>query len=66
MQDSADMKPEDARILGQTQAEILALNDRCPDEDHKKLMRTTILTSTNLLLYRLREYYADHFDGHGP
>ena len=53
-------KPEDVRILGQIQAEILALNDKCPDEGHRALMRTMILSATKLLLYRLRELYADN------
>jgi len=59
-------KPEDVRILGQIQAEILALNDECADEGHRKLMRTKILSATKLLLYRLRELYADNPDSGGP
>jgi len=59
-------KPEDVRILGQIQAEILALNDKCPDEEHRGLMRTMVLSATKLLLYRLRELYgASNPDGTG-
>ena len=59
-------KSEDVRILGQIQAEILALNDQCADEEHRLLMRTMILSATKLLFYRLREYYADNPDGGRP
>ena len=72
MQDSKSVnlettnKSEDVRILGQIQAEILALNDKCPDEGHKALMRTMILSATKLLLYRLREYYANNPNSNRP
>ena len=59
-------KPGDIRILGQIQAEILAINDLCLDEEHKKLMRTKVLSATKMLFYRLREYYADNPYGGRP
>ena len=60
------MKSEDERILGQTQAEILAVNDLCPDESHKKAMRGIILSALDRMFYRLREFYADNPDSNRP
>ena len=59
------MKAEDERILGQTQAEILAVNDLCPDENHKKAMRGIILSALDRMFYRLREYYANNGSDRG-
>ena len=66
MRNNQGLKTEDARILGQTQAEILAVNDLCPDESHKKAMRGIIMSALDRMFYRLREFYADNPDGHGP
>ena len=61
---STNQRLNDARILAQTQAEILAVNDLCPDEDQKKAMRGIILSALDRMAYRLKEYYAGNSDNH--
>ncbi len=58
-------KSQDERILAQTQAEILAVNDLCPDENQKKAMRGIILSALDRMFYRLREHYANHPNSYG-
>ncbi len=58
-------KPQDKRILAQTQAEILAVNDLCPDESQKRAMRGIILSALDRMFYRLRDHYADNPNSHG-
>ena len=56
----------DERILAQTQAEILAVNDLCPNEGHKKAMRGVVMSALDRMFYRLREHYANYPNSNRP
>ena len=54
-------KTADERIRDQTTAMILCVNDTCPNELHKKAMRSVVMSEIDRMWRRLKELAYDEW-----